>query len=70
MAKISFYFDEMMRRKAAEELIKRGIEVVMAVDVGMTEKDDLTEHLPYATEHEMVLVTFDRKFAGLGSVDI
>ncbi len=60
-----FYFDEMMSRAAAEQLKLRGIEVVMAVDVGMIEKDDLTEHLPYATERGMVLVTFDRKFAGI-----
>jgi hypothetical protein len=34
------------------------------VDVGMEEKDDDTEHLPYATEHSLVMVTFDRAFAG------
>jgi len=39
----------------------------MANDVDMTEKDDLSEHLPYATLHGLVLVTFDRKFAGLAA---
>jgi predicted nuclease of predicted toxin-antitoxin system len=64
--KISFYFDEMMRRTAAEELIKRGYQVIMAVDVEMVSKDD-PEHLSYAKENRYVLVTLDRKFAGLTS---
>ena len=64
---VSYYFDEMMSREASVQLTNRGFIVVMANDVGMTEKDDLTDHLPYATEHGLVLVTFDRKFAGLAS---
>ena len=36
----------------------------MAVDVGMVGKDDDTEHLRYATEHGLVLVTRDLPFAG------
>ncbi len=64
MATISFYFDEMMVRKAAEQLSQRGHTVVMANDVGMTEKDDDAEHLPYATANNLVVVTFDRPFAG------
>ena len=63
MAAASFYFDEMMSRKASEQLIEKGYSVVLANDVGMTEKPD-PEHLAYATEHGMVLVTFDRPFAG------
>jgi predicted nuclease of predicted toxin-antitoxin system len=64
MAAVKFYFDEMMPRPAAQQLSKRGIDVVMANDVGMTQKTD-TKHLTYATENDYVLVTFDRKFAGL-----
>ena len=63
MAKISYYFDEMMPRKVADQLVERGYSVTMAVDVGMVEKDDLDEHLIYATEHQLVLVTFDRPFS-------
>jgi hypothetical protein len=63
MAKISYYFDEMMPRKVASQLVERDYRVVMAVDVGMVEKDDLDEHLAYATEHQLVLVTFDRPFS-------
>jgi predicted nuclease of predicted toxin-antitoxin system len=66
MAKISFYFDEMMPREAAEALTKRGYQVSLAVDAGMAEKAD-PEHLKYATEQGLVLATYDRKFAGLTS---
>ena len=60
---VSFYFDEMMSRKAAEQLVQRGCTVVMAQDVGMQQKSD-PEHLAYASENNLVLVTFDRAFAG------
>jgi predicted nuclease of predicted toxin-antitoxin system len=60
---VSFYFDEMMSRKAAEQIIQHEYNVVMAQDVGMQQKTD-SEHLAYATEHKLVLVTFDRPFAG------
>jgi predicted nuclease of predicted toxin-antitoxin system len=61
---IRFYFDEHVSRDAAEGLMRRGIEVVMAVDVDMTDKDDDSEHLPYATQNQLVMVTMDRPFAG------
>jgi hypothetical protein len=64
MAVRSFYFDEMMSRIAAEQLIKREYTVVMAVDVDMVKKDDIAEHLRYATQRQLVVVTFDREFAG------
>ncbi len=64
MATIEFYFDEMMPRDVAKGLAALSFVVVMAVDVGMVEKDDLTEHLTYATKRSAVLVTFDRPFAG------
>ncbi|MBI5957183.1 MAG: DUF5615 family PIN-like protein [Chloroflexi bacterium] len=66
MAAPKFYFDEMIARPVAEHLQRRGIEVVMAVDAGMVEKKD-SEHLVYTAEQGCVLVTFDRKFAGLTS---
>jgi predicted nuclease of predicted toxin-antitoxin system len=58
-----FYFDEHMNRAVADALIERGHQVVMAIDVDMEGKDDDTEHLPYAAEHELVMVTFDHPFA-------
>jgi hypothetical protein len=53
-----------MNRAVADGLIQRGYIVIMAVDVDMIGKDDDTEHLRYATEHNLVLVTFDHPFAG------
>jgi len=61
---VKFYFDEHMSRPLAKQLIKQGVVVIMAVDVDMTGKDDDTDHLPYATSEEAVLVTCDRPFAG------
>lgn len=61
---IKFYFDEMMAHKVAASLRERGYTIVMAVEAEMTEKDDLTQHLVYATANEMVLVTQDKPFAG------
>ena len=37
---IGLYFDEHMNRAVANALVERGIQVVMAVDVGMEGKDD------------------------------
>jgi predicted nuclease of predicted toxin-antitoxin system len=61
-----FYFDEMMPRPVANELTQRGHEVVMAVDVEMEDKGD-PEHLQFAAENNMVLVTEDRAFAGMAA---
>jgi hypothetical protein len=63
MAQIRYYFDEMMPRHVAQALEKRGIAVVMAVDVEMTGKDDVTGHLALATKQEAVMVTRDNPFA-------
>lgn len=61
---IKFYFDEMMSRPVANGLEKCGYEVIMAIDSDMVGKDDDTEHLPFATQHEAIMVTLDRAFAG------
>ncbi len=61
---IGLYFDEHMRHKVANALRSQGHEVIMAIEVGMIDKDDDLEHLPYATERGLVIVTFDRPFAG------
>jgi predicted nuclease of predicted toxin-antitoxin system len=61
---IAFYFDEHMGRAVAKGLTQRGYQAVMAVDVGMKQKDDDTEHLPYAAEQGWVMVTFDHPFGG------
>jgi hypothetical protein len=38
--------------------------VIMAVDVEMGGKNDDKEHLPYASERGLILVTQDEPFAG------
>ncbi len=60
---ISFYFDEHMPRVVAEGLAARGISVYMAFDAGMSGHDD-DSHLRYATDHNAVLFTRDKPFAG------
>jgi hypothetical protein len=65
---VGFYFHEHMRRATERGLRDRGYHVVMAVDVDMTGSDDDTEHLPYATQQGLVMVTFDRPFAGRTTV--
>jgi predicted nuclease of predicted toxin-antitoxin system len=60
----AFYFEEHLSRAVADGLIRRGYTVIMAVDVGMEIKDDDTEHLVYARERGLVMVTFDHPFAG------
>lgn len=61
--KIGLYFDEHMSKIVYRTLIERGYRVIRAVDVGMTGKDDDTEHLPYATQNHLILVTLDHPFA-------
>ena len=63
MAIVSYYFDEMLSRKAAEQLAQRGYIIIIANDVDMTEQKD-EDHLAYATANACILVTFDRPFAG------
>ncbi len=36
----------------------------MAIDSDMIEKDDDTEHLPFATQNQAILFTRDKPFAG------
>lgn len=59
-----FYFDEHMPRPVARALEQRGHDALMAIDSDMLGKDDDTEHLAFAAEHEAVLVTHDKAFAG------
>ena len=62
--KIRFYFDEHMPCAVEQGVVERGYEVIMAVEVDMTGKDDDTEHLPFAAEKGAVVVTRALAFAG------
>ena len=59
---INYYFDEMMPRPVAKQLLKQGLPVIMAVDVRMIEKAGV-EQLQFAHDHQSVLVTLDRPLA-------
>ena len=61
--KIGLYCDEHIARAIVSALVQKGYRAIMAVDVGMTGKDDDTEHLPYATTNRLLLVTMDKPFA-------
>lgn len=63
MAEVKFYFDEMLSRAVAQQLVRHHRDVVMAVDANMAGKTD-DEHLTYASKEGRVLVTCDRLFAG------
>jgi hypothetical protein len=56
---IRLYMDEdSMRHRVVEALRARGVDVVTALDMGMTEVPD-EEHLAWATMHERVLYSFN-----------
>lgn len=59
---INYYFDEMMPRPVAKQLLKQGLPVILAVDVGMIEKTS-ADQLRFANDHQSVLVTLDRPLA-------
>ncbi|MCL4255545.1 MAG: DUF5615 family PIN-like protein [Anaerolineae bacterium] len=61
--KIGLYFDEHISKVVYKALLERGYRIIRAVDVGMTGKDDDTEHLPYTTQNRLIMVTFDHPFA-------
>jgi predicted nuclease of predicted toxin-antitoxin system len=61
---VAYYFDEHLAMAVAKQLRKKGYQVVRSVEVNMTGADDDTGHLPYATQNQLVMVTFDREFAG------
>lgn len=64
MNPIKFYFDEHIPHRVARQLRTRGIEVILAAEIGMISKDDDMEHLPTATEMGAVVFTHDHPFAG------
>jgi len=61
MPAISYYGDEHVSRAVADGLTARGIDIVLAVDVGMTGAADV-DHLTRAHEMGRVVVTRDRDF--------
>lgn len=58
---LKFYFDTHIPKQVALQLRSRGVEVVRCEEVGMQDASDY-EHLTYATEHELTLVSIDKDF--------
>ncbi|MBI5350023.1 MAG: DUF5615 family PIN-like protein [Chloroflexi bacterium] len=58
---IAFYTDEHISKKLATDLRKKDYEAVSSIDLGHIHWSD-HDHLVYATEHNMAVLTFDQKF--------
>jgi predicted nuclease of predicted toxin-antitoxin system len=61
MALMKFYLDTHIDKQVAIQLRQRGIEVVRCQDVALDDASD-EEHLVYATDHELTLVSKDADF--------
>ncbi len=67
--KIRFYLDENVQISIAEQLIRRGIDVVTVRDLGVLGDEDVN-HLARATRLERVLCTHDADYIELASTGI
>lgn len=61
MSELKFYTDTHVDKQVAIQLRNRGVDIVRCQDVGLADADDET-HLRYATQHDRVLITFDKGF--------
>jgi predicted nuclease of predicted toxin-antitoxin system len=61
---ITFYTDAHIDKQVALQLRKQGIPVIRCQDVGMEDVSD-EEHLIYASENRLSVVTKDSDFRGL-----
>ncbi|MEM1271784.1 MAG: DUF5615 family PIN-like protein [Bacteroidota bacterium] len=70
MSEITFYLDEHIPRAVASGLRRRGVSAITLPEAGMLGASD-EEHLAYAREHGLVIVTQDADFLRLagGSSD-
>jgi len=58
---ISFYTDTHIAKQVAIQLRRRGIEVIRCEEIGMAEAAD-PDHLRYAAQHGLSLITKDEDF--------
>jgi predicted nuclease of predicted toxin-antitoxin system len=58
---LKFYTDTHIDKQVAIQLSVSGVDTVRCQDVGLEDVDDET-HLTYATEHNRILITFDKGF--------
>lgn len=62
---IAIYTDVHVSKQLAKDLRERGYEADSASDLGHADWKD-EQHLTYATEHKMAVLTFDTRFEKLG----
>lgn len=58
---LKFYTDTHIAKQITIQLREREIDVVRCEEVDMAEADD-EQHLRYSTEHNRILITFDKGF--------
>ena len=61
---LRFYTDTHIAKQVAIQLRERGIDVVRCEEVGMADADD-DEHLEYAVQHGLTVITKDNDFLRL-----
>jgi predicted nuclease of predicted toxin-antitoxin system len=64
MSDVRYYFDEHIARAVARGLLQRGVDAILARDVGMMDAAD-EDHLAYATRENRVVYTNDQDFLRL-----
>jgi hypothetical protein len=60
---IRYYTDTHIAKAVAEQLRLRGVDVIRCEEVGLAEVSD-QEHIAYAAEHGLAMVTHDQGFTG------
>lgn len=61
---LQYYFDTYIAKAVATQLRSKGIDVVRCEEVEMADVSD-EEHLTYATDHHLVMVSQDDDFLAL-----
>ena len=64
MTRAAFYTDAHIHYSAVKQLREQGVDIVRCQDVGMDNASD-SEHLSYATDRELIVVTCDKDFPDL-----
>ncbi len=64
MNHLVFYFDTHIPEAAAKQLRSKGVEVVRCEEIGQANVTDV-EHLQYAAQHGMAMVSHDQDFLRL-----
>jgi len=61
---LSFYTDTHIAKQIAVQLRNKGVQIIRCEEVGLAEADD-DEHLKYAVDHQLCIITKDDDFLRL-----